>query len=211
MIAAVPLFLTAACTGAGSVTGAVPTGGPPVIVPGEPGQEARLASPGEQVLPPSPAGPNAADVRFVERMIPHHRQALELTALVAGRSTDADLRTLAERIAAAQRAEITAMASWLRRLGRRVPDGHGHFGADATPMPGMVTPEQLGRLRAARGAEFRRLFLELMIAHHRGAVAMAGEVLRGGQDRFVARLARSIADDQLIEIRRMRAMLGARP
>lgn len=209
MAGAALLFLTAACAEQAPPTGAAPTGGPPVIVPGDPGRAARTAAPGEQVLPPSPAGPNAADVRFVERMIPHHRQALELAALVEGRSTDADLRALAERIRAAQRPEITTMASWLRGLGRRVPDGHGaHAGPDAEPMPGMATPGQLTRLRAARGARFRRQFLELMIAHHRGAVTMAGEVLRDGSDRFVARLARGIADDQLVEIRRMRAMLG---
>jgi uncharacterized protein (DUF305 family) len=176
---------------------------PPLVIPGGPGEQGRTATPGER--PATPGGrPSAADVRFAEGMIPHHRQALEMAALVPDRSTDPRLRALAERITAAQEPEIKVLTAWLAELGRRPPEGHGH----AEGAYGMATLEQMNRLRAARGAEFDRLFLTLMITHHQGALTMAKEELAGGTDRRMRLMARDVYSGQSIEINRMTSMLG---
>lgn len=170
--------------------------GAPVIVPGGPGEAGRTARPGEG-LGMSEARVTAADVRFAEGMVPHHRQALEMAALVAPRSSSVALRTIGERITAAQRAEIAAMTSWLRSVGRP-PAGHD----DHT-----VTLEQMNRLRAARGAAFDELFLTLMIAHHEAAMTMAGQELREGTDRAMLAVAQDVLSGQGVEIARMRRLL----
>nr|BFE80696.1 hypothetical protein GCM10020093_032970 [Planobispora longispora] len=139
----------------------------------------------------------AADVTFAEGMIPHHRQALEMAALVPPRSSSQEVKTLAERITAAQRPEIAAMTSWLRSVGR-TPPGHD----DHT-----VTQEQMNQLRTARGGAFDKLFLTLMIAHHEAAVEMAGVELRNGTDRIMRATAADVTSGQGIEIARMRKML----
>ncbi|PZG15004.1 DUF305 domain-containing protein [Nonomuraea aridisoli] len=175
----------------------------PVIVPGSPGAPARTATPGERVgRSPSPAV--AADVRFAEGMIPHHRQALEMTSLVEARTTTETVRSLARRITAAQTPEINAMTRWLTELGRTPPAGHAHTHADGY---GMATEEELNALRAARGTAFDRLFLQLMTRHHEGAVKMAGEQLASGRDQRMRLLARDVYTGQGIEIGRMREAL----
>ncbi|GAA3508678.1 uncharacterized protein (DUF305 family) [Streptosporangium album] len=171
--------------------------GAPVILPGGPGEPGRTASPGEG-LGTSEARVTAADVRFAEGMIPHHRQALEMAALVAPRSSSAALRTIGGRITAAQRPEIAAMTSWLESVGRPQA-GHG----DHT-----VTLGQMNRLRAARGAVFDELFLTLMIAHHETAMTMAGQELREGTDRTMLAVAQDVLSGQGVEIARMRRLLG---
>ncbi|GIH92859.1 DUF305 domain-containing protein [Planobispora siamensis] len=167
--------------------------GAPVIIPGGPGEAGRTAKPGER-LGDSEARVTAADVRFAEGMIPHHRQALEMAELVPARSSSTAVRTLAERIIAAQRPEIAAMTAWLKSIGR-APGGH----ADHT-----VSLEDMNRLRAARGAAFDELFLKLMIAHHEAAVTMAGQELREGTDRAMRATAADVVSGQNIEISRMR-------
>ncbi|MFI6512770.1 DUF305 domain-containing protein [Streptosporangium sp. NPDC050855] len=179
----------------------VADGGAPVIIPGGPGEAGRTAAPGEN-LGESEARVTAADVRFAEDMIPHHRQALEMAGLVPSRSSSPVLRGLAERITAAQRPEIAAMTSWLRAAGRS-PDGHaGQEGHED-----VVTLEQMNRLRTARGAAFDTLFLTLMIAHHEAAVTMAGRQLREGADRAMLATAKDVVSGQGIEIARMRRLL----
>lgn len=177
--------------------------GAPVIIPGGPGEAGRTARPGEN-LGESEAGVTAADVRFAEGMIPHHRQALEMAELVPSRSSSPVLRKLAERITAAQRPEIRAMTSWLEVAGR-TPGAHG--GHDDA-----VTLEEMNRLRTARGAAFDTLFLTLMISHHEAAVAMAGLQLREGTDRAMLATAGDVVSGQKVEIARMRRLLtpGAR-
>ncbi|GAA3104046.1 lipoprotein [Streptosporangium carneum] len=169
----------------------------PVIIPGGPGDAGRTATPGER-LGESEARVTAADVRFAENMVPHHRQALEMAALVPSRSSSQELRRLAERITAAQRPEITAMTSWLRSVGR-VPRGHD----DHT-----VPPDRMNRLRAARGAAFDDLFLNLMITHHEAAVEMAARQLREGADRVMLATAEDVVSGQGVEIARMRELLA---
>ncbi|WP_283133106.1 DUF305 domain-containing protein [Rhizohabitans arisaemae] len=191
-----------ACTGASPQPTVIGTDAP-VIVPAGPGEAARTARPGETYAPPSSTA-NAADVRFIEAMIPHHRQALDMTALARTRVGDGKVRALAERIDTAQKPEISTMATWLRAQGRTVPQGH-HGGA---PMPGMATAGQLERLRGLRGPSFDRLFLELMIVHHQGALTMSTEVLKAGSDQVIRHLAREIVSGQGIEINRMRKLLA---
>lgn len=157
---------------------------------------------------------NEADVRFVTGMIGHHAQALEMVALVPGRATRADVKMMAERIEVSQRDEIAMMERWLRARGEAVPaadSGHAHHGGGHAHMPGMLTAEEMRSLAAASGAEFDRLFLELMIRHHEGALAMVAELFGtrgGGQESEVFHIASEVDADQRMEIDRMRTMLG---
>lgn len=164
---------------------------------------------------PQPAPRHSeADVRFVTGMIGHHAQALEMTAVVRERATRDDIKLMAERIEVSQRDEIAMMERWLRARGHPVPSadsGHAHHGAGHAQMPGMLTAEEMQRLRAATGAEFDRLFLELMIRHHEGALAMVAELFGtpgGGQESEVFHIASEVDADQRMEIDRMRTMLG---
>jgi uncharacterized protein (DUF305 family) len=164
---------------------------------------------------PQPAPRHSdADVRFITGMIGHHAQALEMVALVRERATRADVRMMAERIEVSQRDEIAMMERWLRARGLPVPSAdsaHAHHGAGHAPMPGMLTAEEMQRLGAASGAEFDRLFLELMIRHHEGALAMVAELFGtrgGGQESEMFHIASEVDADQRMEIDRMRTMLG---
>jgi uncharacterized protein (DUF305 family) len=149
----------------------------------------------------------------MQGMSAHHAQALAMTDLVPARTSREDLRLLAERIAVTQRAEIAAMQRWLRARGETVPDAaHAHHGPHAA-MPGMLTAEELARLGAATGTGFERLFLQLMIRHHEGALAMVRALFGSpgaGQESELFRLASDVEADQRAEIARMRALLGAR-
>ncbi|WP_219466269.1 DUF305 domain-containing protein [Nonomuraea rhizosphaerae] len=181
--------------------------GAPVIVPQGPGSPARTATPGER-LGQTPGSPVAADVRFAEGMVPHHRQALEMSGLAGDRTENAAVRRFADRILTTQRPEITVMTSWLTGLGRAVPDTHAH---DPSSGDGMASPAELNALRAARGAAFDRMFLELMIRHHEGALRMAGAELAGGRDLRMRLMAKDVYSGQSVEITRMRAALRSLP
>ncbi|GLW11048.1 lipoprotein [Microtetraspora sp. NBRC 13810] len=193
------------CSPAGEEGGTPLTAGTgaPVIIPQGPGAPGRTASPGER-LGESESRPGAADVAFAESMIPHHRQALEMAALAAGRDAGETVTALAGRITVAQGPEIEAMGAWLTALGRPVPAGHAHLAGRF----GMATLEQMNRLRAARGRDFDRLFLQLMIAHHEGALTMARTQLAQGTDRLMRLMAKDVHAGQAIEITRMRRLLG---
>lgn len=147
-----------------------------------------------------------ADIAFVHGMIPHHQQALAMTALVPDRTTNEDLHKLAERIDVSQHDEIAQLESWLRD--RRVLDSdHGNHDE---LMPGMLTEIQFGALEAASGKEFDRLFLEYMIQHHEGAITMVADLLDEGnaQDPALFQIARHVDGDQQIEITRMTRLLA---
>ena len=163
-----------------------------------------------------------ADVAFITGMIAHHAQALEMTALVPSRSTRDDVRMMAERIDVSQRDEIALMEQWLRARGEPVPSAdsaHAHHGGHHARMPGMLSAQEMASLGQATGQEFDRLFLELMIRHHEGALAMVAELFAtpgGGQQSSVYHIASEVDADQRNEIDRMRTMLagplnGARP
>ncbi|GII00916.1 DUF305 domain-containing protein [Planobispora takensis] len=174
----------------------------PVIVPGRPGEAARTISPSEAATIVAAPSANAVDVKYVQDMVVHHRQALDMAVLAPSRARSATLKGLASRIQDAQGPEIQFMTSWLQRQGQRVPDHHArHEG-----MPGMATPEQMESLKAASGEEFDRLFLQLMIAHHQGAISMSQRVFIGGSHITIQELAADVTATQSAEIRRMLAM-----
>jgi uncharacterized protein (DUF305 family) len=197
----------------------------PVVQLGAPGEANRTLSPEEaEKLADQVPEHTGADVAFVQGMLHHHRQALEMTGMVPTRAQDADVRKLAERIEATQQAEIEQLEAWLAARSEHSPGGHEHHGDHGSdedaehspeprpePMPGMLTAEQLADLSAARGREFDQLFLESMIFHHEGAVAMVESLLSegvGGQEPRVFQLAQGIGADQQVEISRMKSMLS---
>ena len=156
----------------------------PLVRPGAPGQASTALSP-EQAIAVAQAGYSPADVRFMQDMIHHHYQAIEMVELVRGRTNDEDLLSLASRIEASQDDEIAFMQGWLTERGETAPDpaahvgmGHGHaMSGPRKAMSGMATPEQMAALAAAKGTEFDRQFLNLMIAHHNGAIEMTDHLL----------------------------------
>jgi uncharacterized protein (DUF305 family) len=179
---------------------------PPLIQPGAPGESSRAITP-EQAVDLPPIRQTAAEVRFMQGMIGHHAQAVEMTTLVVSRSGRDDVKLLAQRIALSQADEIKMMQEWLVLRGEQVPDAHAHHGA---AMPGMLTAEEMSRLAGASGAEFDRLFLELMIKHHGGALTMVSELYSqpdAGQDPELFAFASDVDVDQRAEIARLAAML----
>lgn len=152
-------------------------------------------------------GFTAADVRFMQDMIGHHAQALVMAAMAPTHGAGTQLLLLAEKIDISQRDEIAMMQQWLTDRKQPVPDG-GH--THAMHMPGMLTPEQLAQLDAARGREFERLFLTFMIRHHEGALQMVDELFASpgaAQDPDIFRFVTDVAVDQLDEIGVMEYML----
>jgi uncharacterized protein (DUF305 family) len=181
---------------------------PRLIQPGAPGEASREITVAE-ATDTSGVRHRAADVRFMQGMIGHHAQAVEMVALVAARTTNQDLRRLALRIEISQNDEMQMMRDWLTRRGEPLPDPHAHHTAHGQ-MPGMLTAEQMARLEAARGAAFDRLFLEGMIQHHQGALTMVKDLFAspgGGQEPDLFDFASDVEADQSMEIARMSAML----
>ncbi|MFE3447337.1 DUF305 domain-containing protein [Nonomuraea sp. NPDC059194] len=199
------IALTGCSGGASRPVAATDGSTAPVLAPGKPGEAARTLSPAEAATAvPSPTA-NAVDVTFVQDMIVHHRQALDMSILAPARAESEKLKGLASRIKDAQGPEIQYMTTWLQEQGQKVTDHHaGHAN-----MPGMATPEQMAALKAASGASFDRLFLDLMIAHHTGAITMATKVLGEGSHQRISELATDIGVEQTAEIRRMREMRSA--
>jgi uncharacterized protein (DUF305 family) len=158
-----------------------------------------------------------ADTRFMQRMIGHHAQALEMTKLVPSRTSRDDMRLLAERIDVSQRDEIGLMRQWLQQRGEELPspDAHHHAAmGHGQLMPGMLTAAELERLAKATGAEFDRLFLESMIRHHEGALSMVKDLFGtqgAAQETETYRFASDVEADQRAEIARMRAVLARLP
>lgn len=178
---------------------------------GAPGEDNRELTADELAELPEPTYTDA-DVAFVQGMIPHHRQALDMTAMVAERTDRKAMELLTERMDVSQTDEIAQMERWLTERGEDLPGAHGHHGADhAELMPGMLTTEELAQLRDARGPRFDRLFLQYMIRHHEGAVLMVEQLLTegsGGQESQVFQLAQHIDADQRVEISRMKSLLA---
>ena len=187
----------------------------PILQPGAPGQAPVVITP-EQAVQIADTRFSPDDVKFMQDMIQHHQQAVEMSALVDTRSTLAGIRTAAGRITASQADEINFMQTWLRQRGQAVPEIHpaGHMAMDHSAhagMPGMATPEQMAAMAAARGAEFDRQFLERMITHHQGAITMVRELLgrRGSAyDPVLFQFANDILNEQQAEIERLSALLA---
>ncbi|KXK60107.1 hypothetical protein AWW66_20595 [Micromonospora rosaria] len=176
----------------------------PVVIPGRPGQSASTVPSNE--FSPRPAPPyNAADVRFVSMMIPHHEQALVMARLAPERAGNTQIAAIADRILAAQGPEIKALEAWLESKGLKreaATAQHGHG------MAGMQSPEAMKSLEAARGAAFDKMFVDMMSAHHQGAITMALEAQTLGVDPIVNETATSTAVEQRVEIQRMKEALA---
>ena len=179
-----------------------------IVQPGAPGKEVR-------VLPLSTKARltpiTEADVRFMQGMITHHAQAVEMTALIETRTTSEEVRSLGARISHSQADEIRFMKRWLLSRGYPVEEagGHHHHGMSHGLMPGMLTPVQMKALAAARGEDFDRLFLEGMIMHHGGALTMVEELFGAagaGQEAEIFHFATDVDSGQRAEIRVMQTM-----
>ena len=162
---------------------------------------------------PADATFNAADVAFAQGMIPHHRQAIEMADLVPSRGSSPEVATLARQIAAAQGPEIATMTSWLQGWDQTVPPDMGmdHSGHDMGSMDGMMSADDMERLGGSNGAAFDRMWVEMMIVHHEGALTMAQREVADGKDPTAVALARSIIDSQTAEITAMRSLLTQLP
>lgn len=163
----------------------------------------------DNASPASPAaeaqeGFNAADVEFAQNMIVHHEQALAMAELAETRASDPELVALAGDIWAAQQPEITTMTGWLDTWGEPVEPPGGH---EQPGMPGMAPGDEMAALEKAAGVEFDRSFTRMMIAHHDGAIEMAGQVRTDGVNRDVDALAATIAQTQQAEVVRLEGIL----
>jgi len=145
----------------------------------------------------------AGDVMFAQMMIPHHQQAIEMADLaLTNDTTSTAVRTLAEQIKGAQDPEIQTMQGWLREWGAPTGAAMDHGTA------GMMTAQDMASLKAARGQQFNRMWLQMMVEHHQGAVTMAQDVQSTTEDPRVRQLAQSVVDGQKKEIATMQGLLG---
>lgn len=187
---------------------------PTVVKPGAPGEPSTtLARP---VAQPA-AAHTAADTRFMQGMIHHHAQAIEMVELLKTRTSRGDMKLLGKKIEVSQNDEIKMMKNWLKERGEEVPMDHGGgkmmmmgTGEMMAPMPGMLTEQQMAELAAAKGPAFDRLFLNGMIQHHVGALTMVDELFAtpgAGQDSIIFDFATHVDADQRMDISRMRQML----
>jgi uncharacterized protein (DUF305 family) len=186
---------------------------PVVVQPGAPGQPSRKLPPSTTAqLPPR----SQAEVEFMQGMIMHHAQAVEMTALITSHTENKNLRSLGARISSSQSSEIRFMQRWLAARGEPLSmampgmpdmDRSGH---PMALMPGMLTPEQMEALRKAKASDFDRLFLTGMIQHHHGALTMVKDLFDtagAGQDAEVFDFANDADNTQRAEIRIMQGML----
>ncbi|MER6944249.1 DUF305 domain-containing protein [Nonomuraea sp. NPDC000554] len=162
------------------------------------GNGATMASAGE------PTTFNAADVTFAQMMIPHHEQAVEMGDLASTRASSPDVKTIADKINAAQEAEIQTMKDWLSQWGKSAPaaDTVGHA------MPGGMSPQDMDRLQAANGKAFDKRYVQLMIVHHEGAIKMARTEQADGANPAAKKLARKIESSQQAEVAELRKILA---
>ncbi|MEV0630922.1 DUF305 domain-containing protein [Nonomuraea wenchangensis] len=145
---------------------------------------------------------NDADVMFAQMMIPHHEQAVEMAELAPERAADPEIKELAAKIKAAQDPEIQTMKGWLTEWGKPAPEGGmGH------DMPGVMSEEDMTKLKAAKGAEFDKLFAQQMVAHHNGAIEMARTEQSSGSNPEAKELAKTIETTQQVEVEQLQKIL----
>jgi len=190
---------------------------PVVVQPGAPGKPSRTLPPSTRAtLPPR----SQADVEFMQGMIMHHSQAVEMTGLIPSHTENKDLRSLGARISSSQSDEIKFMQRWLAARGEAVSiakPGMPDMDMAHEPMalmPGMLTPPQMEALRKAKGAEFDLLFLTGMIQHHDGALTMVKDLFDtagAGQDADLFNFATDADNTQRAEIRIMQTLLEKKP
>jgi uncharacterized protein (DUF305 family) len=179
-----------------------------ILQPGAPGQETKTIGTA-QATDLSKVGHTPADVKFMQGMIGHHAQAVEMVALIADRTASEDLKRLGLRIQVSQEDEMNMMRKWLEVRGEKIPGPHAHHEPGGF-MPGMLTNEEMAQLAAAKGVEFDRLFLQGMIKHHGGALTMVDELFKtpgAGQDGDIFAFASDVDADQRMEMERMYMML----
>jgi uncharacterized protein (DUF305 family) len=190
---------------------------PVVVQPGAPGQPSRKLPPSTRpTLPPR----SQADVEFMQGMIMHHSQAVEMTALIPSHTENKDLRLLGARISSSQSSEVKFMQRWLAARGESpsmampgMPD-MDMSGRPMPLMPGMLTPQQMEALRQAKGAEFDHLFLAGMIQHHQGALTMVDDLYKtagSGQTADLFDFTTDVDSGQRAEIKIMQSMLEKEP
>jgi uncharacterized protein (DUF305 family) len=183
---------------------------PPIVQPGAPGQASQIIT-AEKAADLSHVQYIGADIKFMQGMIGHHAQAIEMVALIPTHSNNDDLKKLGMRIQLSQDDEINMMQRWLEVRGQRVPDRNEMHQHGTALMPGMLTPDEMKQLTDAKGAEFDRLFLEGMIKHHGGALTMVASLLDSpgaAQESEVFAFVSDVEADQRMEIDRMGAMLA---
>ena len=182
----------------------------PIVQPGAPGEPVRELT-ADEAIEIANTSHSPADARFMQDMIPHHHQAIEMAALVADRTNRPELIDVAGRIDASQADEIEFMQQWLRERGEHVPEPTAHDAMHTShTMAGMATPEQMSELAASNGTDFDRLFLKLMITHHEGAVTMVEELLKqpgAAYDPALFEFTTDVTNDQTAEIEKMNALL----
>ena len=188
---------------------------PAIVQPGAPGQTSSVVS---NVPTFNDNVYTDADVKFMQGMIHHHNQALLMAAMIPTHTQTPQLLAMGKKIEISQSGEITMMKRWLTARKQEVPmimaDGSammGHSGdMNMAPMPGMLTPEQMKALDAARGAKFDELFLTGMIQHHKGALSMVDELRAagGGKETNIGDFTNQVDNDQRAEIVRMYGLLG---
>ncbi len=223
-LAASRAFVLAACSGgspSGAATSGTTSGTTTARSTGSPASISASAS--------ATATFNDADVAFAQMMIVHHQGAIQMADLAPSRAQNQDVLALASRIKAAQAPEIDQMTSWLTAWGAAAPSmmagsatsgmgGMDHGGMDmggttsaaessAMSMPGMMSGDQMQQLESASGAAFDKMFLELMIVHHQGAIEMAETEIADGSNPEAVALAQKIKSDQTAEIAEIQALL----
>lgn len=201
----------------------------PIFQPGAPGSPSRTITAAE-ALELARTSYTRDDVRFMQHMIVHHAQAVEMVALLETHGANPTVKRLGRRIAMSQEAEMALMRDWLAARGQSLEmaamdhgsmdhggmDHSAHAGHATAPsetalMPGMLSPAQMARLAAARGADFDRLFLTGMIQHHQGALDMVADLLEhpdAAQDTLLSDFTTSVVADQSTEILRMQFLLS---
>jgi uncharacterized protein (DUF305 family) len=222
-VALTPLF----CLSVSCLSAAVAwSQAPPLVQPGAPGESGKTLA----TVPVSTRGPAKADTEFMQGMIMHHSQAVEMTALMPSRTHNKDLLSFGKRISISQTDEIKFMKQWLEERGKPTEmqqamgnmAGMDHAHMDhanmdhskmAMPMlmPGMLTPEQMKALAKATGPAFDHLFLTGMIQHHGGALTMVEDLFNtpgAGQDTVLYDFATDIDNTQRAEIGIMQGMLN---
>ncbi len=158
---------------------------------------------------PTTGAHNTADTAFSTDMIPHHGQAVQMADLALSKATNAQVKTLAAQIKAAQDPEIATMSGWLKAWGSAVPSASMSTGSmGGMAMNGMMSAQQMTQLGQASGPAFDKLWVQMMIAHHQGALAMARTELSSGSDAASKALAQSISDSQSKEIATMQSLLA---
>jgi uncharacterized protein (DUF305 family) len=191
-----------------------------IVQPGAPGETSKILSPSTVRVPAHEV--TKADVDFMQGLIHHLSQAVEMTALMPARTHNKKLLAFGRKISVSQTDEIKFMQQWLEERGQAVPMAHmadmpgmQHMNMDSMPMmPGMLTPEQMKALAKATGPTFDRLFLTGMIQHHTGALTMVRDLFNtpaAGQDGQLYDFSTDVDNTQTAEIKIMQGMLKEKP